>query len=72
MPNIKVLIQEMQPTENQRLHFLKVLIWDCRVLIGLNRESSLVEMLLYPPFPGFRVSCGWKIFEHRLWMSSVR
>ena len=48
----------MQPTENQRLHFLKVLIWDYRVLIVLNRKSSLGEMLQYPPFPALRVSCG--------------
>ena len=48
----------MQPAENQRLHFLKVLILYYRVLIGLNLEYFLVEMSQYPPFLEPRVSFG--------------
>lgn len=38
----------MQPTENQRLHFLKVLIELFGILIGLNRIYYCMNTLKVP------------------------
>lgn len=42
-PNIKILIQQMQPTDNQRLHSLKVLITMFSILNALNRTTLRTE-----------------------------